>query len=99
MNLDELTKGMADKIGESASVSTTVKFDFGDDGIISLDTKATPPVINNEDIDADCTVIVSMADFGEIIAGNLNAQMAFMTGKLKIEGDMGIAMQLGQILG
>ena len=99
MDLSELTKGMTDKVGDSPSVSTTVKFDFGDDGIISLDTKASPPVVNNEDIDADCTVIVSMENFEEIIAGNLNAQMAFMTGKLKIEGDMGIAMQLGQILG
>lgn len=99
MDLAELTKGMAEKVEGGASVATTVKFDFGDDGIISLDTKASPPVVNNDDIDADCTVIVSMGDFEEIIAGTLNAQMAFMTGKLKIEGDMGIAMQLGQILG
>lgn len=99
MDLSELTKGMEDKLSGGASLATTVKFDFGDDGIISLDTKASPPVVNNDDIDADCTVIVSMDDFKEIVAGNLNAQMAFMTGKLKIEGDMGIAMQLGQILG
>lgn len=99
MDLAELTKGMEEKLSGGTSLATTVKFDFGDDGIISLDTKASPPVVNNDDIDADCTVIVSMDDFKEIVSGDLNAQMAFMTGKLKIEGDMGIAMQLGQILG
>ena len=30
--------------------------------------------------------------------GKLNAQMAFMSGKLKIQGDMGLAMKLQQIL-
>ncbi|MCK5041385.1 MAG: SCP2 sterol-binding domain-containing protein [Sphingomonadales bacterium] len=99
MDLAELTKGMEEKVSGGVSLATTVKFDFGDDGIISLDTKASPPVVSNDDIDADCTVVVTMDDFKEIVAGNLNAQMAFMTGKLKIEGDMGIAMQLGQILG
>lgn len=99
MDLAELTQGMADKLSGGASLATKVKFDFGDDGMISLDTNENPPVVNNDDMDADCTVIVSIDDFGEIVAGNLNAQMAFMTGKLKIEGDMGIAMQLGQLLG
>lgn len=99
MNLDELTNGMREKVGTTPSIATIVKFDFGDDGMISMDTKASPPVISNDDIDADCTVIVSFENFQDIVAGNLNAQMAFMTGKLKIEGDMGVAMQLGQILG
>jgi putative sterol carrier protein len=40
-----------------------------------------------------------MADFLDIAAGNTNPQMAFMMGKLKIEGDMSVAMQLGKVLG
>ncbi|MEI7703903.1 MAG: SCP2 sterol-binding domain-containing protein [Deltaproteobacteria bacterium] len=48
--------------------------------------------------DAKCTVTATDADFLAIVNGKLNPQMAFMTGKLKIQGDMGLAMKLQQIL-
>ncbi len=48
---------------------------------------------------AKCTVTATDADFLNIVNGKLNAQMAFMSGKLKIQGDMGLAMKLQQLLG
>ena len=45
-----------------------------------------------------CTVSCADADFLNIVNGKLNAQMAFMSGRLKIQGDMGLAMKLQQIL-
>jgi hypothetical protein len=47
---------------------------------------------------AGCTVVATEADFLAIVNGKLNPQMAFMSGKLKIAGDMGLAMKLQQIL-
>ena len=47
---------------------------------------------------AKCTVTCTDADFLNIVNGKLNPQMAFMSGKLKIQGDMGLAMKLQQIL-
>ena len=47
---------------------------------------------------AKCVVTCTDADFLNIVNGKLNAQMAFMSGKLKIQGDMGLAMKLAQIL-
>ncbi len=47
---------------------------------------------------AKCTVSCTDADFLNIVNGKLNPQMAFMSGKLKIQGDMGLAMKLQQIL-
>jgi putative sterol carrier protein len=47
---------------------------------------------------AKCTVSATDLDFLNIVNGKLNAQMAFMSGKLKIQGDMGLAMKLQQIL-
>jgi len=47
---------------------------------------------------AKCMVAATEADFLNIVNGKLNAQMAFMSGKLKIQGDMGLAMKLQQIL-
>lgn len=45
------------------------------------------------------TVTQSVENWRAINAGTLNPQMAFMTGKVKISGDMGLAMKLGSIMG
>lgn len=50
------------------------------------------------DGDADCTVTVSPDDFSDLVSGDLNPTTAFMTGKMKIDGDMGAAMALSQVL-
>jgi predicted lipid carrier protein YhbT len=57
-------------------------------GVIAAGVAATPK----------CTVNCTDADFLNIVNGKMNAQMAFMSGKLKIQGDMGMAMKLQQIL-
>jgi len=49
--------------------------------------------------EAKCTVACTDADFLAIVNGKLNPQMAFMMGKLKIQGDMGLALKLAQLLG
>jgi len=46
---------------------------------------------------AKCTVICGDTDFEGILNKKTNAQMAFMTGKLKIKGDMGLALKLQKI--
>ncbi|MGY8986252.1 MAG: SCP2 sterol-binding domain-containing protein [Sphingomonadales bacterium] len=99
MNVNELTIAMAKKLADYSSLSSVVKFNFGDDGVILLVGNNETIKVSNEDIDADCTVNVSLDDFNQIVEGSLDPQMAFMMGKLKVEGDMGIAMQLGKILG
>ena len=47
--------------------------------------------------DADCTFSASEESFGKIVAGEQNPTTAYMTGKLKIKGDMGAAMKLQKI--
>lgn len=99
MSLEQITEQMQARIGEGGKFKKSVKFDFGSDGIVRIDDKVSPPVVDNTDAPTDCTVKVSMADFMDIAQGKQNAQMAFMMGKLKVEGDMSVAMQLGSILG
>jgi putative sterol carrier protein len=47
--------------------------------------------------EADCTFSASAETFERIVAGELSATTAYMTGKLKIKGDMGAAMKLQKL--
>lgn len=98
MTLEKITEGIRGRIGTRSPIPAIVKFDFGDDGVVRVDGKSTPTVVDNEDREADCTVKVIMDDFVQIAQGTINPQMAFMTGKLRVEGDVSLAMQLGAIL-
>jgi putative sterol carrier protein len=73
-----------------------VKLDFGGDGAIMLDGQANQ--VTEEDGAADTTIKVSWEDWQAMAAGQLDGMTAFMTGKLKVEGDMGNAMQLQGVL-
>jgi putative sterol carrier protein len=73
-----------------------VKLDFGGDGTIMLDGAASQ--VSEDDGDADTTIKVSWDDWQAMAAGQLDGMTAFMTGKLKVEGDMGNAMQLQGVL-
>ena len=73
-----------------------VKLDFGGDGTIMLDGAASQ--VSEEDGAADTTIKVSWDDWQAMAAGQLDGMTAFMTGKLKVEGDMSNAMQLQGVL-
>ena len=73
-----------------------VKLDFGTDGVIMLDGAAN--AVNEQDGEADTTIKIDWADWQAMAAGQLDGMTAFMTGKLKVEGDMGNAMQLQGVL-
>ena len=100
MSLDTITEKLSERVAANGAIpGKVVIFDFGSDGLDAIDGSASPATVSNTDGNADCRVKVSQADFEEIATGKQNPQMAFMMGKLKVEGDMSIAMQLGKILG
>jgi putative sterol carrier protein len=83
----------------SASVTVQgkkVKFDFGDSGKIFLDGTANK--VSSEDAAADTTIKVKLEDFVAMAEGQLDPTAAFMQGKLRVEGDMGVAMQLQGVM-
>ena len=98
MSLEQITEGLRERVGEDCGLGASLKFNFGDDGVVMLDATQVPNVISNDDGDAQCTMNIAMDDFIAMTKGELDGMTAFMAGKLKIEGDMGIAMKLQGIL-
>jgi putative sterol carrier protein len=79
---------------EGKSLPGTVKFVIADEGTVFIDEQE----VRAEDAPADCTMTASAETFEGILDGDINPTAAFMSGRLKVEGDMGLAMKLGALL-
>ena len=83
------------------SVDAVYQFDIdGDHGgtwVVDL-TKDTDFVSEGSADDPDCVVAMKESDFVDMWNGKLPGPQAFMMGKLKIKGDMGLAMKLQKFL-
>ena len=54
--------------------------------------------ITDDDVEAACTITTDMETFKGMYDKSVSPQAAFMTGKLKVEGDMGIALKLQSVI-
>ena len=97
MSFESHTALIKEKTSDVSDLNKTVKFNITDEGCIHVDAKTTPPTITNENLEADVVFTLSMEDFEGLLDGSLNPQMAFMMSKLKIEGDMALALKLANI--
>jgi putative sterol carrier protein len=98
MTLDQLTERIRQRAASNPPLGYRVKFDLGDDGLIFWDGTASAPRIANEDGEADTTIGISADDLGKMIEGDLNPTLAYMTGRLKVSGSMGVALKISQLL-
>lgn len=97
---DKIANKLKNNPDLASSINATYVFDLGDGGHWSLDlTQPGGEVKEGAIDDPDLTVTMKADDFEKLVDGSLNAQMAFMSGKLKIKGDMPLALKLQQILG
>ncbi|MBI3676811.1 MAG: SCP2 sterol-binding domain-containing protein [Proteobacteria bacterium] len=97
--VQEIIKQMGGAIGANSGLGGILKFDFGDSGSVLIDGKATPNTVSDgAGKNADCTITVSLDTFQKMVKGELDGTSAFMQGKLRVAGDMGLAMKLGPVL-
>jgi putative sterol carrier protein len=96
MDLIELTEALRKRAGQNVKLGYKVKFVLEeDDAIIFWDGTEHPPAIDNEDkADATTTIRISAENLQKLMAGGLDPTLAYMTGKLKVEGSMGVALKL-----
>ena len=78
-------------------MNNTYVFDIEGAGVWTVAVADGAITVNEGASDADCTFSASEETFEKIASGEQNATTAYMTGKLKIKGDMGAAMKLQKI--
>jgi putative sterol carrier protein len=78
----------------SGGFDGVAKFVIPGEGAIMMDASG----VRAGDEEADVTLTASTETFQAILSGDMNPTMAFMTGKLSVDGSMGLAMKLGSVL-
>ncbi|WP_299642517.1 SCP2 sterol-binding domain-containing protein [uncultured Ruegeria sp.] len=91
--LEKAAAALNEKL-EGGAFDASAKFDIADLGAIVLDENGA----RVSDDDADVTMSADADTFEQILSGELNPTGAFMSGKLSIDGDMGVAMKLASVL-
>ena len=92
--LEQIVERMQKELA-TKSFDGSLKFDCGDEGVIVV----SDGTASTEDQDTDCTSRMTLDNLVKLLTGKLNPMTGVMTGKLKVSGDMGVAMKLGKLLG
>jgi len=94
---------MSDVIN-AAVAALNAKMGGGFDGLAKFQIEGEGGIIVDADgaragdDEADVTLTADAETFQSMMEGDLNPTAAFMTGKLSVDGDMGLAMKLGALL-
>ena len=96
MELAGLTDDIRKRAGQNVKLGYKVKFVLEEDeSVIFWDGTEHPPAIDNEDRpEATTTIRISAENLRKLVDGALDPTLAYMTGKLKVEGSMGVALKL-----
>jgi acyl-CoA dehydrogenase len=97
MNLEAIYAGIKEKAGNLDPIGATLKM-VVDDQIVYVDGSGEKNEVSQDDKEADCVITASMETMKELLSGDSNPMMAVMVGKVKIKGDMGVAMKVQSLL-
>jgi putative sterol carrier protein len=82
---------------KTAGMSNTYLFEIDGAGTWTVAVADGSVSVSEGGDAADCTISSGEDDFMKIVRGEQNPTTAYMTGKLKIKGDMGAAMKLQKL--
>ncbi|MGF1445687.1 MAG: SCP2 sterol-binding domain-containing protein [Pikeienuella sp.] len=79
---------------EGQELEGSFRFEIAEEGVIMIRDGA----VSTEDGEAEVTVRSDLETFRGMFGGELSATTAFMTGRVEVEGDVGVAMRLSALL-
>jgi putative sterol carrier protein len=99
MKAREFFEGLESRVdpARTAGMKNTYVFDIEGAGRWKVDVDDGTVKVTEGGGDADCTIVASEETFEQIASGEQNPTSAYMTGKLKVKGDMGAAMKLQKL--
>lgn len=95
---NEVFDQLKEKAEAAEAIGGTLKFEV-DDLTVYVDGSGNSNIVSQENGEADCTITTTAAVLMDLKNGDLNPMMAVMGGKIKISGDMGLAMKVQSLLG
>ena len=93
-SLQDITGRLRRALQGQAGLDKTLKLDLRGDGVVFIEGAE----VFNEDRPADCTVSVSTEDLLALAQGRLDPMSALMRGRMRVTGDMSVALRLQPIL-
>ena len=90
----DITDRLREALKDRPGLPKTLKVDFKGEGFIHIAGQS----VTNDDAPADCTVVVAREALTAMAKGELDPMSAMLRGRLKIQGDMAVAMQLQSML-
>jgi putative sterol carrier protein len=95
----EFFEGLPSRVDASktAGMNNTYVFEIEGAGTWTVDVRDGQVNVTEGAGEGDCTIATSEENFEKIVSGEQNPTTAYMSGKLKIRGDMGAAMKLQKL--
>ncbi|HUO21642.1 MAG TPA: SCP2 sterol-binding domain-containing protein [Caulobacteraceae bacterium] len=93
-SLETITQTLQRALDGQAGLDKTLKIDLRGEGFLFIEGA----VVSNDDRPADCTVSVSKNDLEDLARGRLDPMAALMRGRMRVNGDMSVAMRLAPLL-
>lgn len=98
MTFEEIVQAIQSRVEKAQDLRGSVKFVLDGTQAIHVDASQQPPVLTTEDKPADCIIRIASDTFAEILQGKASAMTAFLFGKIKVEGNTGLAMAVSRLL-
>lgn len=97
----EFFEGLPGRIDPEGARTLDVSYRFDIEGAGSwrLEADGERAIVTESDAPADCVIRTDENTFLRIVRGEQSPMGAYMTGKVRVEGDLGLALRLREVFG